>query len=337
MNIRMAGIDYSIAHLDFRQIFSFGKQQQKEIYAFLKSQPEILGSVLIATCNRTELYLSCAENSSLHPFEVLCKACGRDFSEWQDKCKLRLDEEVFIHLNRLSCGAASQIWGEDQIITQVKDAIAAAREEQAADSILEVLFRNTIASGKAIKTNLTFTRTEQSAATKILDVLKAQPSRPGHILIIGNGEMAQLTARSLLTQDFAVTMTLRQYKYGLVPIPEGAAVIPYHQRYEEMAKCDVLVSATSSPHCTVEKELFAALPQRPSLLFDLAVPRDIDPAIADLPGIRYYDIDLLGHAPFIKKRNALLAQIDEMGQKYYGDFCKWYRFRQEKAVAEKAV
>jgi glutamyl-tRNA reductase len=316
-----------MAHLDLRQVFAFSGQQQKEIYAFLKSQPEILGSVLIATCNRTELYLSCAENSVLHPFEVLCGACGRDFGEWRDKCRLRLGEEVFVHLNRLACGAVSQIWGEDQIITQVKDALAAARTAQAADSILEVLFRNGIASGKAIKTRLPFIRTEQSAASRVLDILQARQNPPGHVLIIGNGQMAQLTARTLLAQGFAVTMTLRQYKYGTVPIPEGAAAIPYSQRYETMPACHALVSATSSPHCTVEKEIFAALPQKPSLLFDLAAPRDIDPAIAGLPGVTCYDIDQLGQAPFVKRQKALLAQIDEMGQKYYQDFRKWHLSR----------
>jgi glutamyl-tRNA reductase len=328
----MAGIDYSIAHLDLRQIFSFGAQRQKEIYAFLKAQPEIFGCVLIATCNRTELYLSCAENSGLHPFEVLCRACGQDFGEWQDKCKLRLDEEVFVHLNRLACGAASQIWGEDQIISQVKDAIAAAREAQAADGILEVLFRNGITSGKAIKTRLSLARQEQGAAARVLDVLNSRKLRSGHALVIGNGQMAQLTARGLLAQGFAVTMTLRQYKYGAVPIPPGAAVILYSRRYEVMPDCDLLVSATASPHCTVEKELFAALPKKPALLFDLAVPRDIDPAVAGLPGITCFDIDQLGQAPFRKRQKALLAQVDEMGQKYYRDFCKWHQARQDKAV-----
>lgn len=331
MNIAMAGIDYSLAGIDIRQQFSFTKARQQQVLEDLRQQPGVCGAVLLATCNRTELYLSCDEGLAPDPFALLCQASGIDFAACRGLYKVRRGSACFHHLCRLSCGALSQIWGEDQIITQVKNAIAFAREHQCADSVLEVLFRSAVTAAKRIKTEIRFTKSENSVATKTLEALQRRQPAPRSVLVIGNGEVGRLVAETLVAHGFAVSMTLRQYKYSQVQVPAGVEAFDYAQRYARMPAFDAVVSATLSPHCTVEGPHFAALPRRPGLLIDLAVPRDIDPACAALPGVALLDIDTLSGDAIREDHALTLKQIDGIAEKYHQDFLKWERFRRTAA------
>mgnify|MGYP000116866413 FL=1 len=102
--------------------------------------------------------------------------------------------------------------------------------------------------------------------------------------MIGNGEMGRLTARAFRERGAFVTVTVRQYRSGQVQIPEGCARIHYGERYEKIPECRYVVSATSSPNLTLEKNKIQELNLTGALtLIDLAVPRDIDPCIGELP------------------------------------------------------
>ena len=154
----MAGIDHSMAGIDIRQRFSLAKSRQQQILQALFHMEMVEGAVLLSTCNRTEIYLSCREGFSPDPFALFCQAANLPFEDCQGLYKVRRGEECFDHLCLLGSGALSQIWGEDQIITQVKNAITLAREEHCADSLLEVFFRTAVTAAKKIKTTLRFTR-----------------------------------------------------------------------------------------------------------------------------------------------------------------------------------
>ncbi len=205
----MAGVDHSLAGIDVRQRFSFTKTKQLLLLEALKSSPHVLGAALLATCNRTEIYLSCQEGFFPDPFELLCQAANIDFASCRGLYHICRGDECFRHLCLLSCGALSQIWGEDQIISQVKSAALTAREQRTADGVLEVLFRTAVTAAKRIKTEVRFVRSGNSAATETLKALERQTPPPQKILVVGNGEMGRLTAETLLDQGFAVSMTLR--------------------------------------------------------------------------------------------------------------------------------
>ena len=127
----MAGIDYSLASLQQREQFALTQSRQRQLLCWIKDQPGILGAVLLCTCNRTELYLSYFPDTAPDPVEMLCGQLHIREQTARPLFRVRQGEkEVFFHLGRLSCGAKSQIWGEDQIITQVKNALALSREEK---------------------------------------------------------------------------------------------------------------------------------------------------------------------------------------------------------------
>lgn len=330
----MAGVDHSLAGIDVRQRFSFTKTKQLLLLEALKSSPHVLGAALLATCNRTEIYLSCQEGFFPDPFELLCQAANIDFASCRGLYHICRGDECFRHLCLFSCGALSQIWGEDQIISQVKSAALTAREQRTADGVLEVLFRTAVTAAKRIKTDVRFVRSGNSAATETLKALERQTPPPQKILVVGNGEMGRLTAETLLAQGFAVSMTLRQYKRGQIQVPAGAQAFDYSLRYQYMPAFDAVVSATSSPHYTIEAQPFHRLAKKPALLIDLASPRDIDPACA-VPGqVALLDIDTLsqGAGDDIRQaRTQALAQAETIVEKYRQDFLKWERFRRQAA------
>ncbi|MEG1884355.1 MAG: NAD(P)-dependent oxidoreductase, partial [Clostridia bacterium] len=236
----------------------------------------------------------------------------------------RSGEDVFRHLCRVSCGAMSRIFGEDQIITQVKSAIRHARALGASDGHLEVLFRIAVTAAKKIKSTMCFHCADESVEGRIHRLVISYTQQPlRSVLVIGNGEMGRLAATSLLAAGLDVTMTLRSFRHGEAKIPEGVQVLAYEQRYAHFSEFDLLVSATRSPNYTIEVDELRHLSHYPKLMLDLAVPRDIEPAVRDL-GITLYDIDQLGSAAILEDHAQQLREIDALIDKHYIDFLVWH-------------
>mgnify|MGYP001234877179 FL=1 len=206
----------------------------------------------------------------------------------------RKDKEAVEHLFYLTSGLKSQIIGEDQILTQVKDALNLARENFAADGVLEVLFRMAVTAGKRIKTEVPFSHGNPSVIHQAIGFLaqKGYSLKDKTCMVIGNGEMGKVAAQALREAGADVTVTIRQYRSGVVNIPLGCKRINYGERMEYVPQCDLVVSATASPNFTLREELFQNLQMKDELiLIDLAVPRDIEPSIGKIQGITLYDMD----------------------------------------------
>ena len=297
MVIMMSGLDYSVAPIELREQLSFTRAQVGALVERIRSEAEgVLGCVLLSTCNRTELYLSCGKGAELQPGEVLCAAVGVPYAPFARAFVTRRGSDAARHLMEVSGGLQSQIWGEDQILSQVKGAIAIAREEGAADPVLETLFRNAVAAGKEIKTKVRLTGVATSAAARAVEVLAGRMgSLAGkRALVIGNGEMGRLSAALLREAGCAVTVTLRTYRHGETVVPAGCGVVPYDDRFSAMEGMDIVLSATTSPHYTVTAEQVSRLGCRPAYVVDLAMPRDVDAAVGDLPEVTLYNVDTLG-------------------------------------------
>ncbi len=294
MSIRMIGIDHSRANIDVRCIFSFTKKQMAEVLPKIKEQQGIHGCVMISTCNRMELWVSCEEDVSLDLCELLCTLREVPSAYYGSYFTERREKEAVRHLFALSCGLKSRILGEDQIITQVKEALAFAREQYTTDKVLEVLFRMAVTAAKKVKTNVTLSIANQSVIHQAIQVLEERGYRIAgkKCMVIGNGAMGKLAASTLQKAGADVTVTVRQYRSGIVDIPRECSRIDYGKRMELFAQCDLVVSATSSPNYTLKKECVDQVkPEHDMILLDLAVPRDIEPSIRDIERIELFDID----------------------------------------------
>lgn len=328
MGISMIGIDYNHASVDVRSNFSFTKKNALSAMERLKGEPGVRGCVLLSTCNRMELWVSTQRAWKGALYEFLCREKEKDPEEFRQYFTEREGKEAVDHLFYLTSGLKSQILAEDQIISQVKDALTLSREICCTDNVLEVLFRMAVTGAKKVKTEVSFSRGNSSVIHQAMERLESAGfSMEGKTcMVIGNGEMGKVTALALKEAGAHVTVTVRQYRSGQVSIPQGCERINYGERMELFPKCDLVVSATASPNFTLTKELVeqAGL-THPVTLIDLAVPRDIEPDVGKLPEITLYDIDSFKIDPLSPKLQASLEQAGKILAEQQQEFYNWYQ------------
>lgn len=283
-----------MAPLSLREKLSFTKQQTAEMVRRVRSFPHISGCVLISTCNRTELYLSCCGEQN--PGELLCRAAGTEYAPYRDAFVTLSGLEAVRHLMEVAAGLRSRIFGEDQIISQVRNAVALAREAGTTDPVLETLFCCAVCAGKEVRTKVKLNALPTSAASMAVELLEQKLGSLSRkkALVIGNGEMGRLSASLLQQKGCLVSVTLRTYRHGQTIVPAGCGVVPYEDRFLRMAGCDILLSATTSPHYTVTVEQLHGVSRLPAVMVDLAIPRDIQPEAGQLDGVALYNVDDLG-------------------------------------------
>ena len=327
MGISMIGIDYNRASVDVRAGFSFTKKNAATAMERLKSEQGVLGCIILSTCNRMEIWASAQEEWQGSLYEFLCREKEKVPGEFREYFVQRTGKEAVEHLFYLASGLKSQILAEDQILTQVKDALALAREAYCTDNVLEVLFRMAVTAAKRVKTEVSFSRGNISVIHQALDCLENQgfSLRGKTCMVIGNGEMGKLAALALKEAGADVTVTVRQYRSGIVSIPKGCDRINYGDRMEFLPKCDLAVSATASPNYTLTRQLLEEedIPGH-MVLIDLAVPRDIEPSAGTLPNVTLYDIDSFKINTLSPKRQASMDKAGVILAEQQEEFYNWY-------------
>lgn len=298
MQVKMVGIDHNLASIEYREIFSFGREETVEAMKKVVSIEGVSGCVIIATCNRTELWISCENTMTKEPDEILCQLKNQEHHKFKEFFTVRFDKNAIEHLMVTACGINSRVFGEDQIISQIKDALQLSRKNGCTGRTLEKVFQNSISAAKKVKTLIKLSGYNPSVATSGVKELQEKYGslKDKSCLIIGNGKMAALIAEHLVSCGAKVMMTLRRkYHHGeefQSLIPNSCEMIPYENRYEAIGQADIVISATLSPHYTITlDELKNHHVREPGVWLDLAVPRDIDPKIADNYDVKICDID----------------------------------------------
>lgn len=326
MNVVMSSVNYSMADIELREKISFTKSEIIKIYNSIKTNSDVLGTVIISTCNRTEIYMSLADGVNLNPLKLVCDYAGINYELYKNVYITVSGDDVIWYLSELACGIKSLIWGEDQIITQVKNALDFARENNAADSITEVMFRQAISAAKRVRTVVALRDRGDNAAGRAVSLIKKKLINPS-VLVIGNGMAGREAAEQLVRNNIDTTITLRQYKHGENIVPCGVKTINYGLRYSILEKCDAVISATSSPHYTLEYSQILELKNKPVLFIDLAVPRDIDEKISSIRGIEYFNIDDISKDETDKLHDKQYDEIRSIIQRYVDDFYRWYEYK----------
>ena len=322
MKLCMAGIDAS-APFEEREKLSLVRGQ---VQAMLPRIAEQTGcaAVLLATCSRTELYLHAEGERALpDPAEALCRAAGVAASAFVTR---REGADAVRHLMHVAAGMQSQIFGDDQIVSQVKDAAALAREAKTTDAVLDTLFRRAVTAGKRVRTETRLTGVPASAAE--VGVRRAEHffgSLAGRrAVVIGNGEMGRLAARALVRAGSEITVTLRTYRHGETLVPQGCGTVPYDRRLDAIEGADLVVSATTSPQFTLTAAQMQTLLCPPRLLLDLAMPRDIESTAAGAQTALFNLDDLgdLGDADDTSRETAECI-LDEETREFFA----WLNYR----------
>jgi glutamyl-tRNA reductase len=321
LKLTMTGLDHRRANIVIREKFAVSKEKAVNILALMTNEDIAAGCVIISTCNRTELYASIPDSCTFPLSEKLCAVLGVNFGDYGSYLIEKTGDQAMKHLINVASGLDSQILGDDQVITQVREALELSRLQNCADSYLETIFRLSIQAAKSIKTNV-FSNLlgSSSVPSKTVEKLKTMCSLAGkNAVVIGNGKIGRLAAELLIRENVNVTITLRTHKKGDVIIPNQAHTVSYDERYKIIENADIVISATTSPHTTISFNAISGMKQLPKIIVDLAVPRDVDPSIKNLNGITLLTIDdISGGKNFLSPEKISIAEniIDEHMAKY---------------------
>lgn len=333
----MVGIDHNKASIEYRELFSFTKAGAMDAMHQLKERYPAEGCLILSTCNRTELWVSASEEAETipSPYEMLCALKSIEAERYRTLFIEREGEEAVLHLLELSCGLDSKIFGEDQIISQVREAVVLSRKSGCMDMVLEKVFQTAIGAAKRVKSQIQLAEADGSTARQVISLLKEKLGdvRGTTCFMIGNGKMGQMICNTLLAHGAVVKMTLRKKIHGSCTseslIPEGCIMVPYENRIQELAGSKVVISATRSPHYTLKKnEVEGFLNQEPSIWIDLAVPRDIEPEVVSLGEIELYDIDHLAGEQNLEKRVRGREESMKILKEYLDELKQWFTFRE---------
>ncbi len=277
---------------------------------------------LISTCNRMEIY-ACTPSIDLDTVQnemttLLAQATGVAVEEFSNHLYLHTGWDAVTHLLRVSAGLDSLVLGEPQILGQVTDAFVQATEAGALGHCLTKLFQAAIRTGKRARSETSISANPANISSVALALAQQHAGNLARrrILVVGAGEMGRLALKSLhhrgVTGAEVVNRTLSKAESAAAAW-DGTA-FPLERLAERLALADVVITATGAPQALLTEDLVAAAvarrPDRPLMLIDLAVPRDVEPAVADLPGVTLFDVDdLMGTLD-----EALSARVAEVPQ-----------------------
>jgi glutamyl-tRNA reductase len=299
------GISHKTAPVAVRERLSVTDPQIERMLGALSESEHVHEAAVLSTCNRTEVYVVVGDP---------VQAEGALLSEIATSSRIRPTElanlvytprncDAARHLYRVASGLDSMILGEYEVQGQVKRAYETALKMGTTGPMLNRLFKAALRTGKRVRTETTLSARRTSVASVAVD-LAAQTVgdlADRRVMIIGAGETAELTAQAFATQGVRTLFVSNRHADRARSLAErfGGRVGTLTELPEQLASADVVISSTGSPHPVLGAEELGLVMQdraesgdeRPLVLIDIAVPRDIDPECAHVPGVSLYDID----------------------------------------------
>ncbi len=299
MSLLLVGTSYQRAPVELRELLAYDPGLRREALGRLGSTGS--EAAVLSTCNRTEVYGVSAEPAELEEriYGELADLSGLSHSELSPALYSVSDEAAALHLFRVAAGLDSMVPGEAQILGQVREAYEAARETDTTGATLHRLFRQALRVGKRVRTETAIGENPasvSSAAAQLAErVFENLAGR--RILLLGAGKTADLTAANLISRgvgEIVVANRTPERAEALARRFDGRAV-GLDAVEAELVRADVVVASTGSQALVVTaaqvERAMKARRGRPIFFIDIAVPRDVDPAVIELEGCYLYDID----------------------------------------------
>ena len=329
------GINHRTAPVELREQIAFANERLTDALRELAGLPVVDEAAILSTCNRTELYCTTSDRNSGNLTEWLGRFHNVDPATLHPHVYSYPDAEAVRHILRVAGGLDSMILGEPQILGQVKEAYQQAVEAGTLDSQLERLFQHTFAVAKQIRTDTAIGESPVSVAFAAVSLARQIFSNFGAhtALLIGAGETIELAARHLhdmglgrmvianRTPERAHRLAAHFNGYGI-----GLDEIPAH-----LAEADIIISSTGSPEPILDRPLvekaLRTRKHKPVFMVDIAVPRDIDPAVAELDDVYLYSVDDLREViqENLKSRQQAAEQAEEIIEVQVDRFMAWLR------------
>ena len=296
----LVGLNHRTAPVDVRERLSIADVKLEETTQSLRAIAGVEGAALLSTCNRVEAVVSTPDEDVTIPIvEWLASHANTSRAELEKHLYIVRHGDVVKHLFRVASGLDSMIVGEPQIAGQFKKAFTTAHELGALDSLLAQLYENTLRVAKKVRTETGIGENAVSVPYAAVELAKKifGDLRGLHVLLLGTGEIGELTAEHLHAQQVKQVFVANRSYDRAVELAQrfGGAAVNFDAIDEHLTRCDIVIASTAAPHFIIEPHHAArALDSRRNrnlFLIDLSVPRNIDPAVAKIDGAYLYNVD----------------------------------------------
>lgn len=341
MPLTCIGLSHHTAPVEVRERHAFPPARMAEALVALRDYEAVREAAMLQTCGRLEIY---AELGDYETGTTQIKAFLSNFRhgatgyDIESYLYTHLGHEAVEHLFRVCTGLDSMLIGEAEILGQVKDAYVAATRAKSLGRTLHHLFREALAAGKSARAQTRIGGESVSMATAALEAARSHLGtlEQTSILVVGAGKMGR-TAVKRLRQEGArrvivANRTMSRSRDLITEAGFGEAVeLP--ELVDAVAAADVVVASTGASHFVLDEErvrtAMARRPDRPLFIVDIAVPRDVDPSVANLPSVSLVDIDGLKSVvnERLEVRREAIPQVEEIIAEYVQRFDSWYRSR----------
>jgi len=301
MYLIAVGINHHTAPVAVRERLAFGKAGLEAVVEEIKGLPVLRGFVVLSTCNRTEIYAAVTQiqEGLVVINEFLCHKAGLNPEDGRQYFQKWTCYEVINHLFRVTAGLDSMILGETEILGQVRDAYDTACRLKTGSNIINTLFQEAIRVGKRVRTVTGIDQHPASVSYAAVELIRqALGDLQGRtVMIIGAGEMGELTLKHLLYQGVSTVLVSNRSFSRAEELAQtyGGEAIRYDLLFSQLHRADIVISCTAAAHFVISEEKVSqtieARNNRPLFFIDIAVPRDIEPAASRIPGVFLYNID----------------------------------------------
>lgn len=335
MHIVVIGLNYKTAPVEIRERLTFNEAELVDAIKQLNGKKSILENIILSTCNRTEIY---AVVDQLHTGryyikEFLSEWFGMEQAEFSPFLFVNEDDGAVDHLFNVTCGLNSMVLGETQILGQVRTSFLLAQQEETIGSVFKHLFKQAITLAKRAHSETDIGANAVSVSYAAVELAKKifGSLENKHVLIFGAGKMGELAAQNLHGNGVKqVTVINRTFeKAQMLASRFDGQARNVSELEKSLTEADILISSTGAKDLVISKELMAKVEKKrkgkPLFMVDIAVPRDLDPKIAELENIFLYDIDDLEGIveANLHERQKAAAKIRLMIEKEIVDFKQW--------------
>lgn len=335
MSLLAIGINHNTASVELREKVAFGPDKLSEALGQLSADSHVNGSVILSTCNRTEIYCDVKSSSKNKLIEWLTQFHNVSPEDLKPSLYIHEDQAAIRHLMRVSCGLDSLVLGEPQILGQVKQAYADSRKNNAVDSSLDKWFQKAFSVAKRVRTETEIGGSAVSVAYAACTLAKHifESLSDATVLLVGAGETIELVAKHLAGHNCKRIIVANRTRERAMSLAEefNAEVIALNEIPDHLHFADIVISSTASPLPIIGKGMVeSALKKRrhqPMLFVDIAVPRDIESQVGDLNDAYLYSVDDLQSIvdSNIEQRKVEAIQAEAIVSEESAAFMSWMR------------
>ena len=301
MHIIALSLNYKNTGVEEREQVTFQDDEVVEALHKLREQKSILEAALLSTCNRTELYVVSDQEhtGAYYSRKFLADWFDVDYEKIKQLTDIKVADEAVSHLFKVTAGLDSMVLGETQILGQIRDAFLTAQKEHTTGTIFNKLFKEAITVAKRGHNETDISKNAVSISYAAVELAKRifANVKKSRVLVIGAGEMAEESLLNLTSNGIEDVVVLNR---SLEKAEELAARFNgraenLHALESELKEADIVISSTSSPDYVIKKDMIDEVNKTrgtsPLILIDIALPRDIDPAIDSSGNVYMYNVD----------------------------------------------